>query len=155
MMTSSALFARSLRRTCLAIACAASTSLAAQTVLPAYPTSQVERKDWLVDKIETKTGVYQTAEGHIVLSNGLTRRVFTQSPNVATISLDELTTNTSLLRLPGKPANALAFLNPDGTMVLICMETTGKARNITLYLDEQKMTLHAKANSINTWVFNK
>lgn len=35
------------------------------------------------------------------------------------------------------------------------MESTGKARNITLYLDEQKMTLHAKANSINTWVFNK
>lgn len=102
MMTSSALFARSLRRTCLAIACAACTSLAAQTVLPAYPTNQVERKDWLVDKIETKTGVCQTAEGHIVLSNGLTRRVFTQSPNVATISLDELTTNTSLLRLPGK-----------------------------------------------------
>ena len=61
----------------------------------------------------------------------------------------------SLLRLPGKPANALAFLNPDGTVVLICIETTGKARNITLYLDEQKMTLHAKANSINTWVFNK
>ena len=98
MMTSSALFARSLRRTCLAIACAAGTSLAAQTVLPTYPTNQVERKDWLVDKIETKTGVYQTVEGHIVLSNGLTRRVFTQSPNVATISLDELTTNTSLLR---------------------------------------------------------
>ena len=54
MMTSSALFARSLRRTCLAIVCAAGTSLAAQTVLPAYPTNQVERKDWLVDKIETK-----------------------------------------------------------------------------------------------------
>ena len=57
--------------------------------------------------------------------------------------------------MPGKPANALAFLNPDGTVVLIYMETTGKARNITLYLDEQKMTLHAKANSISTWVFNK
>lgn len=54
--------------------------------------------DWLVDPVQAQTGIYQTAEGYLVLSNGLVSRTFTLFPNVATIELEELSQNANYLR---------------------------------------------------------
>ena len=54
--------------------------------------------DWLVDPVDAKAGVYRSEEGHLVFSNGLVSRTFTLQPNVATVGLEELRTNTSFLR---------------------------------------------------------
>lgn len=54
--------------------------------------------DWLKDAINARADVYQTDKGHLVFSNGLVSRTFTLTPNVASVSLEELPGNTSYLR---------------------------------------------------------
>lgn len=71
----------------------------AQSQFPSYEKQKMTvQNDWLVDPINSKTGVYQTPEGHLVFSNGLVSRTFTVQPNVASIELEEMRGNTSYLR---------------------------------------------------------
>lgn len=71
----------------------------AQTALPLFDKQQVTvEADYLADPVDAKATVYRTEEGHLVFSNGLASRTFTLQPNVATVSLEELRTNTSFLR---------------------------------------------------------
>ena len=75
----------------------------AQTVnigsLPVYDKQALRSKtDWLITGNAQKSAIYKTAEGHMVLSNGLVSRTFTLDPNGATIGLDNLVTNESLVR---------------------------------------------------------
>ena len=55
-------------------------------------------QDWLVDEITDTTQVTTTPDGNLSIANGLVRRTFTLQPNVACVSLDELTTSTAYLR---------------------------------------------------------
>lgn len=67
--------------------------------IPTFEKERVEvQGDWLVDPIVANTGLYQTEEGHLVLSNGLVSRTFTLQPNVASVGLEEFRNNTSYLR---------------------------------------------------------
>src|SRR6476620_6449498 len=55
--------------------------------------------DWLVHPISTKAGVFTSADKKdIILYNGLVRRTFRISPNVACIDYTNLTTNQQLIR---------------------------------------------------------
>lgn len=54
--------------------------------------------DWLRDPINARADIYKTNERHLVFSNGLVSRTFTLTPNVASIGLEELPSNTSYLR---------------------------------------------------------
>ena len=55
--------------------------------------------DWLVDKTQRKAGLFRgEQENEVVLDNGLIRRTFLVSPNLACIGLDHLSTNESFLR---------------------------------------------------------
>ncbi len=55
--------------------------------------------DWLVTPITQKAVVYQSADGReIILTNGLIRRTWRISPNVATVAFDNLMTGESILR---------------------------------------------------------
>ncbi|MCC6144467.1 MAG: hypothetical protein IT368_11735, partial [Candidatus Hydrogenedentes bacterium] len=66
--------------------------------LPVAPEGHVAG-DWLVDEAAQAAGVYRSADGKdLVLSNGIVRRVFRLAPNAATIALDQVPTNTALLR---------------------------------------------------------
>ncbi len=67
--------------------------------LPVYNKQTIRSKtDWLITNSTPKSAIYKTAEGHMVLSNGLVSRTFTIDPNGATIGLDNLITNESLVR---------------------------------------------------------
>lgn len=78
---------------------AATPLLKAQNDLPLFDKQQVTvDADWLTDPVRAKAGIYRTEEGHLVFSNGLVSRTFTLQPNVATVGLEELPTNTSFLR---------------------------------------------------------
>ncbi|MBX3242694.1 MAG: hypothetical protein KIT80_03770 [Chitinophagaceae bacterium] len=65
--------------------------------LPRYK-KELSPGDWLIDKSSHRSALYQTPEGGIALSNGLITRTFSISPNAATIGLDNLQTNESLVR---------------------------------------------------------
>lgn len=54
--------------------------------------------DWLKDPIKARADIYKTNEGHLVFTNGLVSRTFTLTPNVASVGLEELPSNTSYLR---------------------------------------------------------
>jgi len=68
--------------------------------LPSEPEIKVEdRKDWLLDPAQYVAGVYRNEKSNeIVLSNGLIRRTFRITPNLATIGLENLATGESFLR---------------------------------------------------------
>ncbi|MCO5236764.1 MAG: alpha-galactosidase [Chitinophagaceae bacterium] len=67
--------------------------------LPLYNKAEFHRDaDWLIDDHGFKAAVYKTPEGYLALSNGLVTRTFTLAPNGATIALDNLITNESLVR---------------------------------------------------------
>ena len=75
----------------------------AQTInigsLPVYNKQVLRSKtDWLISSNTEKSAIYKTPEGHMVLSNGLVSRTFTLNTNGATIGLDNLITNESLVR---------------------------------------------------------
>jgi hypothetical protein len=53
--------------------------------------------DWLIDATPYSAGIEEHPDS-LVITNGLVRRIIKLSPNAATIALDEITTNTSLLR---------------------------------------------------------
>jgi hypothetical protein len=54
--------------------------------------------DWLVDPIQAKAQLYSSGDGQLIFSNGLVSRSFTTQPNGATISLDMIAKDVSLLR---------------------------------------------------------
>lgn len=54
--------------------------------------------DWLIDPKPYKAQVRRTEGGGIVLENGLVRRSFSTTPNAATIGLEDLRHQSSLLR---------------------------------------------------------
>ena len=55
--------------------------------------------DWLVHKVETKSGVFRSEDGKdIILSNGIISRTFRISPNAATTSLKILSDQKELIR---------------------------------------------------------
>lgn len=57
------------------------------------------KKDWLIEKIDLPSEVYQQANGkEIVISNGLISRTFRLAPNCATVGLTNLVNGESLLR---------------------------------------------------------
>lgn len=79
------------------------TGLAAsgQTIpkLPVYnKEEQSIHGDWLIQLPDVKTQLFRTADGKLVLSNGIVSRTFTTNPSGATVSLDLLSTNESFLR---------------------------------------------------------
>ena len=70
-----------------------------QKELPLFEKSKVtEYRDWLVDSLDAKAQLYETANGKLVFSNGLVSRIFATKPNGATISLDLLPKDESFLR---------------------------------------------------------
>jgi hypothetical protein len=70
-----------------------------QSNLPIYNKGSLTvQGDWLIDKINTKAGLYQTVDSKLVFSNGIVSRTFTLAPNCATVGLDLLSNNESFLR---------------------------------------------------------
>jgi hypothetical protein len=102
----------------LAIGVCAMTSLPAQPGLEALPVWQPPSAvrppgDWLLGRVDARAGAFRTADGRdIVLSNGLLRRVFRVSPNLACTDLTNLTTGQQLLRTVSPEAR----LSIDGRM---------------------------------------
>lgn len=67
--------------------------------LPAWDSSQrMVKSDWLINAKGSETKLYRTADGNLVLSNGIVSRTFSVAPNGATTGLDLLTTDESFLR---------------------------------------------------------
>ena len=67
--------------------------------LPAFEKSKLtEYRDWLVDSLDARAHLYETADGKLVFCNGLVSRTFTTKPNGATVSLDLLPKDESFLR---------------------------------------------------------
>jgi len=65
----------------------------------ADPAAPVTAKDWLVTPIRQPARIVAQAEKReIALENGLARRVFRIAPNFATVGLENLSTQTALLR---------------------------------------------------------
>jgi hypothetical protein len=54
--------------------------------------------DWLIDNVNSKAKLYQTEDGKLVFSNGIVSRIFSLTPNGATVGLDLLSNNESFLR---------------------------------------------------------
>lgn len=57
------------------------------------------------------------------------------------------------LNVSGDLEDVLAFLNPDGTLVLLCMEKEGKDKYVLVNIDGKSEKVYLKANSLNTWNF--
>lgn len=73
--------------------------------LPLYDKNALKSNvDWLLANTTKKTAIYRTTEGNLAFSNGLLTRTFSLTPNAATIGLDNLATNESLLRAVGPEA---------------------------------------------------
>lgn len=67
------------------------------SLLPERPADP--QTDWLIDAAPYKADVYRTDKPQeIALDNGLLRRTFRLAPNGATVGLENLTTNETLLR---------------------------------------------------------
>ncbi|MBV5314051.1 MAG: hypothetical protein JZU47_12190 [Prolixibacteraceae bacterium] len=67
--------------------------------LPVYNKEKLStHADWLIEQTATKTQLFRTEDGKLVLSNGIVSRTFTTKPNCATVSLDLLSNNESFLR---------------------------------------------------------
>ncbi len=95
--------------------------------LAGVATGQDRLPDWLVDPTPFVATTTSTTE-RIVLANGLIRREFTVTPNAATVAIDLVPSNTSLLRTV-KPE---ARLTLDGVEVLVGALTAPPIGN---YLD--------------------
>ena len=82
-----------------ALALAVFASAGAEQKLPVFNKENVTvDADWLREAVNAPARLYQTPEGYLVFTNGLVSRTFTLAPNVASVGLDELTTNTGFLR---------------------------------------------------------
>ncbi len=67
--------------------------------LPLYERSKAAvYGDWLVDPIQAIAQLYSSGDGQLIFSNGLVSRSFTTQPNGATVSLDMIAKDVSLLR---------------------------------------------------------
>ncbi len=67
--------------------------------LPAWQGLQPADSDWLITPSEQKAGVYKSKDGKdVILDNGLVRRVFRITPNVACYDYTNLTNGQQLLR---------------------------------------------------------
>ncbi|MDW3652436.1 MAG: alpha-galactosidase [Bacteroidia bacterium] len=56
-------------------------------------------EDWLVKKVELEAGLFRNEQGdRLIISNGLLSRSFYLGPNLATVSLDLLSSDQNLLR---------------------------------------------------------
>ncbi|MDR2980842.1 MAG: hypothetical protein LBV12_01195 [Puniceicoccales bacterium] len=67
-------------------------------ISPLPPTSQ-SSADWLVDGSSFKAGLYKgDSDNQLVLDNGLVRRIFQVTPEVATVALDNLTSGENHVR---------------------------------------------------------
>jgi len=61
--------------------------------------SRERRADWLIDPAPVKAKIVASADGRMIaLENGLVRRTFRTSPNLATIGLDHLVTGEAFVR---------------------------------------------------------
>ncbi|ASU35649.1 alpha-galactosidase [Mucilaginibacter xinganensis] len=83
------------------------TSTARAQELPVWneATHPAARQDWLVNPITTKAGIYKSANGKdIVLYNGLVKRIFRTTPNLACTDYTNLTTGRQLLRAVSEEA---------------------------------------------------
>ena len=82
--------------------------------LPRFGVIRLEKSvttDWLVQTPSTKASVYRSATGKdIILSNGLVRRTFRITPNIACIDFKNLTSGQQLLRAV-KPEARLVINN--------------------------------------------
>lgn len=54
--------------------------------------------DWLINRAEAKAKIYKTEDGKLVFSNGLVARLFSLTPNCATVGLELLANHESFLR---------------------------------------------------------
>ncbi len=80
-----------------------------QDLLPEPIIPLEDRTDWLIDPSPYIAGVFRGAhDNEISLSNGLVRRTFRISPNLATVGLDNLSSGESILR----------SVRPEGRIVL-------------------------------------
>ena len=68
------------------------------TALPEYDPEIKAKKDWLVERIATKTALCRWGEDRIVLTNGLISRIFSIKPDGCSAGLDLITKNESFLR---------------------------------------------------------
>jgi hypothetical protein len=66
--------------------------------LPEYDPQIKYKKDWLVDRVETKSGLYRWGKDRIILTNGLISRTFSIHPDGCSIGLDLITTGESFFR---------------------------------------------------------
>ncbi len=77
-------------------------SLAQPTTVPPSSLPKLvppESNDWLVGPTSRKSGIFLgNHPSEIVLDNGLIRRTFLTSPNLATVGFDQLTSGESILR---------------------------------------------------------
>lgn len=75
-------------------------SLPATTLdqLKPLPAKPGKPGDWLLDALRFPAGVFRGSSNEIILQNGLLRRAFRLSPNAASIALDNLMTEESVLR---------------------------------------------------------
>lgn len=79
-------------------------------VLPRIEQSASGDTDWLLDASPYEAGVYRTdQENELVLTNGLLARTFRLAPNAATVGLDNLITNETVLR--GVKPEAVVTIN--------------------------------------------
>jgi hypothetical protein len=62
------------------------------------PKETIEFSDWLLSKRPFPAQMTRTSEKEFALSNGLVSRVFRTAPNLATVALDDVVNNQSLLR---------------------------------------------------------
>ena len=68
--------------------------LFSQDSWPVYNEQEIRSdEDWLLDGEQEKAMLYETEDGHLVLSNGLVSRTFAVEPNGATIGLQHLQRN--------------------------------------------------------------
>lgn len=78
---------------------AADLALDSASLPPLPPTPSGMTTDWLLDATTFSAGVYRTEQPkEIALDNGLVRRTFRLAPNGATVGLDNLVTDATVLR---------------------------------------------------------
>ena len=53
----------------------------------------------------------------------------------------------------GSMEEAMAFRNPDGSIVVLAAEKTGEARNLTITAGKRTIKVNIPANSVSTIVF--
>lgn len=53
----------------------------------------------------------------------------------------------------GSLEDAMAFKNPDGSIIVICLENSGTDRSVAVNIDDKTYNVTLKANSVNTFSF--